>query len=87
MFRCRRYRSGKRYLALSLIASRVLFGVALASVIFGFIIFNSFSVPAEADIRRTSAAVVFTGGFDRVDAGLQLLETRSVPILYISGWR
>jgi uncharacterized SAM-binding protein YcdF (DUF218 family) len=51
----------------------------------GFVAFDSFSVPSVDEVRRASAAVVFTGAFERVDAGLQLLDAGTVPRLFISG--
>lgn len=47
--------------------------------------FDAFSIPSEVQIRTVSAAVVFTGQFGRVDAGLRLVNAGAVPRLYISG--
>ena len=47
--------------------------------------FESFSVPSLDRIRQVSAAVVFTGQFERVDARLRLVDAGAVPRLYISG--
>jgi len=67
------------------VAGRVFLGVALISVALGFLTFDSFDVPSEADVRRTSVGIVFTGAFERVDAGLQLLNAGAIPRLYVSG--
>jgi uncharacterized SAM-binding protein YcdF (DUF218 family) len=50
-----------------------------------FLAFDSFIIPLEADVRRASARVIFTGAFERVDAGSQLLDAGAIPRLYISG--
>ena len=47
--------------------------------------FYSFSIPSWDRIRQVSAAVVFTGQYERVDAGLRLADAGTVPRLYISG--
>jgi uncharacterized SAM-binding protein YcdF (DUF218 family) len=57
----------------------------MASIAVALVTFDSFSPPSAMEIRRASAAVVFTGAFERVDAGLQLLDSRAVPRLFISG--
>jgi uncharacterized SAM-binding protein YcdF (DUF218 family) len=51
----------------------------------GYVSFDSFSVPSLDRIRQVSAAVVFTGQFQRVDVGLRLADAGAVPRLYISG--
>jgi uncharacterized SAM-binding protein YcdF (DUF218 family) len=66
-------------------AGRVFLGSVLISVALSFLAFDSFVVPSEAEIRSTSAGVIFTGAFERVDAGLQLLDGGAIPRLYISG--
>ena len=72
-------------LALMRVAGRGFLGVALISVALGFLAFDSFDVPSEADVRRTSVGIVFTGAFERVDAGLQLLYAGAIARLYVSG--
>ena len=51
----------------------------------GMFLLNSFSIPSMDRIRQVSAAVVFTGQFERVDVGLRLADAGAVPRLYISG--
>ena len=72
-------------LALMRVAGRVFLGMALISVALGFLAFDSFDVPSEAEVRRTSVGIVFTGAFERVDAGLRLLNAGAIPRLYVSG--
>ena len=72
-------------MALTCVVGRILLGLALVSMAFGFAAFDFFSIPSEAEVRRASAAVVFTGAFERVDAGLQLVHSGVVPLLYVSG--
>jgi uncharacterized SAM-binding protein YcdF (DUF218 family) len=67
------------------VAGWMFLGVALISVALGFLAFDSFDVPSEAEARRTSVGIVFTGAFERVDAGLQLLNAGAIPRLYVSG--
>ena len=59
--------------------------LALVGAVVGYVSFNSFSVPSLDRIRQVSAAVVFTGQFQRVDVGLRLADAGAVPRLYISG--
>jgi hypothetical protein len=59
--------------------------LALIGVAVGYVSFDSFSTPSLERIRQVSAAVVFTGQFDRVDEGLRLADAGAVPRLYISG--
>jgi uncharacterized SAM-binding protein YcdF (DUF218 family) len=58
---------------------------ALVGAVVGYVSFDSFSVPSMDRIRHVSAAVVFTGQFERVDVGLRLADAGAVPRLYISG--
>ena len=60
-------------------------GLALVGAVVGYVSFDSFSVPSLERIRQVSAAVAFTGQFDRVDVGLRLADAGTVPRLYISG--
>ena len=60
-------------------------GLALVGAVVGYVSFDSFSVPSLDRIRQVSAAVVFTGQFERVDVGLRLADAGDVPRLYISG--
>jgi uncharacterized SAM-binding protein YcdF (DUF218 family) len=60
-------------------------GFTVVSGMVDYVSFDSFSVPSLDRIRQVSAAVVFTGQFERVDAGLRLADTDAVPRLYISG--
>jgi uncharacterized SAM-binding protein YcdF (DUF218 family) len=64
---------------------RAFCGASLALIVFGFAAFDSFSPPSAATLRSAHAAVVFTGQFERVDAGLRLLNAEEIPRLYISG--
>jgi uncharacterized SAM-binding protein YcdF (DUF218 family) len=59
--------------------------LALVGAAVGYVSFDSFSVPSLDRIRQVSAAVVFTGQFERVDVGLRLADAGTVPRLYISG--
>jgi uncharacterized SAM-binding protein YcdF (DUF218 family) len=67
------------------VAARVFLGLALVSAAVEYLSFDSFSVPPLDRIRQVSAAVVFTGQFERVDVGLRLADAGAVPRLYISG--
>jgi uncharacterized SAM-binding protein YcdF (DUF218 family) len=67
------------------VAGRGFLGLALVSGVVGYVSFDSFSVPSLDRIRQVSAAVVFTGQFERVDVGLRLADAGAVPRLYISG--
>lgn len=71
--------------AVSRVVGRLFVGLALISVALGFLVFDSFDVPLEAEVRRASAGIVFTGAFQRVDVGLQLLDRGAIPRLYLSG--
>ena len=84
VIRSRRCRPGLG-LASTRFAARILLGLALVGVTLDFFAFDSFSVLSDAEVRRASAAVVFTGAFERVDAGLQLLDAGVIPRLYVSG--
>jgi uncharacterized SAM-binding protein YcdF (DUF218 family) len=46
---------------------------------------EDFRRPPEQEVEGASAAVVFTGSFDRIDVGLRLLASGSVTRLFISG--
>jgi len=70
---------------LARIARRGFLALALISFALGFLAFDSFTVPLEAEVRRAPAGIVFTGAYERVDAGLQLLAARAIPRLYVSG--
>ena len=59
--------------------------LALVGAVVGYVSFDSFSIPSLDRIRQVSAAVVFTGQFERVDVGLRLADAGAVPRLYISG--
>jgi uncharacterized SAM-binding protein YcdF (DUF218 family) len=59
--------------------------LALVGAVVEFVSFDSFSIPSLERIRQVSAAVVFTGQFDRVDVGLRLADAGAVQRLYISG--
>jgi uncharacterized SAM-binding protein YcdF (DUF218 family) len=58
---------------------------ALVGAVVGYVSFDSFSIPSMDRIRQVTAAVVFTGQFERVDVGLRLADAGAVPRLYISG--
>jgi uncharacterized SAM-binding protein YcdF (DUF218 family) len=59
--------------------------LAVVGAVVGYVSFDSFSIPSLDRIRQVSAAVVFTGQFERVDVGLRLADAGTVPRLYISG--
>jgi uncharacterized SAM-binding protein YcdF (DUF218 family) len=81
----RKYRGRGVYSVLWRAAGSVFLGLALIGVAVGYVSFDSFSIPSLERIRQVSAAVVFTGQFDRVDVGLRLADAGAVPRLYISG--
>jgi uncharacterized SAM-binding protein YcdF (DUF218 family) len=60
-------------------------GLALFSLAIEYVRFDSFSIPSLDQIHQVSAAVVFTGQFERVDVGLRLADSGAVPRVYISG--
>ena len=66
-------------------AVRGFLGLALVSGAVEYFSFDSFSVPSLDQIRQVSAAVIFTGQFERVDVGLRLADAGAVSRLYISG--
>jgi uncharacterized SAM-binding protein YcdF (DUF218 family) len=80
-----RYRGRGVYSLLWRVVGRAFLGLALVSGVVGYVSFDSFSVPSLDRIRQVSAAVVFTGQFERVDVGLRLASAGAVPRLYISG--
>jgi uncharacterized SAM-binding protein YcdF (DUF218 family) len=82
---CSAFINESRRRALIGVAGRVFLGSALIGAALGFLVFDSFVIPSELEIRRASAGVIFTGAFERVDAGLQLLNAGIIPRLYISG--
>jgi uncharacterized SAM-binding protein YcdF (DUF218 family) len=67
------------------VAGGGILGLALVGAVVRYVSFDSFSVPSLDRIRQVSAAVVFTGQFERVDVGLRLADVGAVPRLYISG--
>ncbi|CAJ0888721.1 hypothetical protein AMST5_03901 [freshwater sediment metagenome] len=71
--------------ALMRVSGRLVLGIALIVLGLDFTTFDLYDVPTDARVHRASAAVVFTGSFERVDAALQLLDASAVPRLYISG--
>jgi uncharacterized SAM-binding protein YcdF (DUF218 family) len=75
----------RRLLGAGRVAVRGFLGLALVSGVVEYVSFDSFSVPSLDRIRQVSAAVIFTGQFERVDAGLRLADAGAVPRLYISG--
>jgi uncharacterized SAM-binding protein YcdF (DUF218 family) len=79
------YRGRGVYSVLWRVAGRGFLGLALVSGAVEYVSFDSFSVPSLDRIRQVSAAVVFTGQFERVDVGLRLADAGAVPRLYISG--
>ena len=64
-----------------------LLGLALVGGAVGYFYFDLFSVPSLDRIRQVSAAVVFTGQFQRVDVGLRLADAGAVPRLYTNARR
>lgn len=73
--RCARPRLG---LAVAMVCALLV--LAYAS---GF--FERHVTPSASDIRRAAAAIVFTGQFERIDAGLRLLDAGLVTRVHISG--
>lgn len=70
---------------LARIAGRLLLAAGLMGLAYGFLAFDDFPEPPARSIKGVAAGVVFTGAFERVDAGLRLLESGAVPRLFISG--
>ncbi|WP_244613027.1 YdcF family protein [Methylosinus sp. Ce-a6] len=66
-------------------ATHTLLVYVFAIIICRFDSFDAFELPSAVETRHVSAAVVFTGSFERIDAGLQLMNSGVVPLLYISG--
>jgi uncharacterized SAM-binding protein YcdF (DUF218 family) len=64
---------------------RIMLAAALLGMVVDFASFDAFVAPTEQEARRAAAAVVFTGAFERVDVGLELLRAGVVSRLYISG--
>jgi uncharacterized SAM-binding protein YcdF (DUF218 family) len=81
----RNYHGGGVYSVLWRLAGCGFIGLALVSLAVEYVSFDSFGVPSPDRIHQVSAAVVFTGQFERVDVGLRLAESGAVPRLYISG--
>ena len=81
----RKYRARGVFSVLWRVVVRVFLGLALVSGAVVYVSFDSFSIPSPDRIRQASAAVVFTGQFERVDVGLRLADAGAVPRLYISG--
>ena len=79
------YHGGGVYSVLWRVAGCGFLGLALVSLAVEYVSFDSFGVPSPDRIHQVSAAVVFTGQFERVDVGLRLAESGAVPRLYISG--
>ncbi|MEK4035795.1 YdcF family protein [Methylocystis sp. IM3] len=70
---------------LAQIVGRVCLGALVTGVGFGFVAFDDFHTPPADVIRGAVVSIVFTGAFERVDAGLRLLEAGETPRLFISG--
>lgn len=71
---------------IAVIAGRALLGLTVIGLGLGFMTFDSFIVPSQAEVRQTAAAIVFTGAFSRIDAGLILLSMGNIRRLYVSGF-
>ncbi len=69
---------------LARIAGSVCLCVVVMGLGYGFLAFDDFSEPPLRSMR-SAAAVVFTGAYERVDAGLELLAAGATPRLFISG--
>jgi hypothetical protein len=85
MAQVRKYRDRGVRSVLLRVAGRIFLGLALAGVAVDYVAFDSFSAPTPAQLGEVSAAAVFTGQFERVDAGLHLVDAKAVPRVYISG--
>jgi len=57
----------------------------LASFAWELTLFEALAPPSDSAVRRTSAAIVFTGQFARIDAALKLLGEHRVRRVFISG--
>lgn len=79
------YHGGGVYSVLWRVAGGGFLGFAVVTGAVDYVSFDSFSVPSLDRIHQVSAAVVFTGQFERVDVGLRLADAGAVPRLYISG--
>ncbi len=64
---------------------RAFCGALVAFILFDYAAFDSYDAPSAERVKQAYAAVVFTGQFERVDAGLRLIDAKAVPRLYISG--
>lgn len=62
-----------------------LIGLALGGLLSSYWAFKDAMAPAPPRAARYEAAVVFTGAFERLHAGVKLLETGRTARLYISG--
>lgn len=67
-------------------AVRTLLGCLLVLMTYHYVTFDEFETPDAELIHKTQAAVVFTGAYSRIDAGLRLRAGNQVPRLYISGF-
>jgi uncharacterized SAM-binding protein YcdF (DUF218 family) len=75
----------RRTLSLLVLALALVIG-ALGSFAWELAQFDAVSPPSDADVRRASAAVVFSGDFARIDEALKLLAAGRVRKVYISGF-
>lgn len=69
----------------SRIAGRTVLGIIVIFLGVSFASFDSYDVPADSRIDPMSTAVIFTGSFERVDAGLRLISANRVRRMFISG--
>lgn len=65
---------------------RLVFGLLVVALAVHYATFDDFALPPGEQVKQASAAVVFTGAYSRIDAGLQLLSQDRVPRLYITGF-
>lgn len=70
---------------LARLAGRMFLAASLLGLAYGFLAFDDFRAPPARSLDGVAAAVVFTGAFERVDAGLHLLAAGAAPRLFISG--
>lgn len=64
---------------------RALIAACVVSLSIWFASFDDYRAPGADKVRSVSAAVVFTGQFERIDVALQMLDQGTIQRLFISG--
>lgn len=68
------------------ILPRLALGLLAVALAVHYATFDDFASPPAEQVGQASAAVVFTGAYSRIDAGLKLRSQDRVPRLYITGF-